>query len=94
MSTKTLTLPLKAEYFNAIKSGEKVEEFRLCTPYWQRRLYSPFGSYDQIVLTLGYPRRDDESKRLVRPWLGFTIKTIKHPHFGTEPVQVYAIRVN
>lgn len=52
MSSKTLTLPLKAEYFNAIKSGEKVEEYRLCTPYWQRRLYSPFGSYDQIVVTL------------------------------------------
>ena len=94
MKLKTLTLPLKAEYFNAIKSGEKVEEFRLCTPYWQRRLGKPFGTYDQIVLTLGYPRRDDESRRLIRPWDGFTIKTITHPHFGDEQVLVYAIKVN
>jgi len=89
----TLHLPLKREYFEAIRDGAKTEEFRLCTPYWQKRLYSPFGSYDQIVLTLGYPARDDHARRLVRPWRGFTIKTITHPHFGQEPVQVYAIDV-
>lgn len=88
-----LHLPLKREYFEAIRDGTKTEEYRLCTPYWQKRLYSPFGSYDQIILTLGYPARDDAARRLVRPWRGYTIKTITHPHFGTEPVQVYAIDV-
>ena len=91
---RTLTLSLKREYFEAIRDGSKVEEFRLCTPYWQQRLKSPFGYYDQIVLTLGYPPRDDESRRLVRPWAGFTIKTITHPHFSPDPVEVFAIRVN
>jgi len=91
---KTLTLPLKREYFEAIRDGTKTEEYRLCTPYWQKRLYSPFGSYDQIVLTLGYPARDDHGRRLVRPWRGFTIKTITHPHFGPLPVKVFAIKVN
>lgn len=90
---KTLTLPLKAIYFNQIREGVKTEEYRLCNEYWSRRLYSPFGSYDQIVLTLGYPKSDDHQKRLIRPWRGFTIKTIQHPHFGPDPVTVYAIDV-
>lgn len=91
---RTLTLSLKREYFEAIRDGSKVEEFRRCTPYWQQRLKSPFGYFDQIVLTLGYPKRGDESRRLVRLWRGFTIKTITHPHFGPDPVEVFAIRVN
>lgn len=90
---RTLHLPLKREYFEAIRDGTKVEEYRLCTPYWQKRLYSPLGSYDQIVLTLGYPARDDHARRLVLPWNGYTIKTITHPHFGPEPVEVFAINV-
>lgn len=65
----------------------------LCTPYWQRRIASPFIGYDRIVLTLGYPARDDHSRRLIRPWRGYTIKTITHPHFGPDPVKVYAINV-
>lgn len=90
---RTLHLPLKREYFEAIRDGTKVEEYRLCTPYWQKRLYSPFGSYDQIVLTLGYPARDDHARRLMLPWNGYTIKTITHPHFGPQPVEVFAIDV-
>lgn len=87
----TLHLPLKSEYFEAIRDGTKPEEFRLCTPHWAMRLEG--RTYDEIVLTLGYPARDDHDRRLVRPWRGFTTKTITHPHFGTEPVQVYAIDV-
>lgn len=88
-----LHLSLKGEYFDAIKAGTKTEEYRLCTPYWQKRLHSPFGSYDSIVLTLGYPARDDHARRLILPWRGYSIKTITHPHFGPDPVQVYAIYV-
>lgn len=88
-----LVLPLKREYFEAIRDGTKTEEYRLCTPYWQKRLASTFGLYDRIVLTLGYPKRGDESRRLIRAWQGYTIKTITHPHFGPEPVTVYAINV-
>jgi len=88
---RVLTLPLKAVYFNQIKDGSKREEYRLCTPYWAKRLIG--REYDQIVLTLGYPKRDDAERRLVRQWRGFTIKTINHHHFGAEPVKVYAINV-
>lgn len=90
---RTLHLPLKREYFEAIRDGHKSEEYRLCTPYWQKRLYSPFGSYDQIVLMLGYPARDNHARRLVLPWRGYSIKTITHPHFGPKPVEVFAIDV-
>lgn len=90
----TLTLPLKREYFEAIRDGLKTEEYRLCTPYWRERIGSPFGGHDRIVLTLGYPARDDHARRIERPFNGYTIKTITHPHFGPDPVTVYAIKVN
>lgn len=88
----TLTLPLKAEYFDAIRSGAKIEEFRLVTPFWRKRLEG--RSYTAICLTKGYPRLTDFGRRIARPWRGYTIKTITHPHFGPEPVLVYAIIVN
>ncbi|MEM1150253.1 MAG: ASCH domain-containing protein [Pseudomonadota bacterium] len=88
----TLTLALKAEYFDAIASGRKTEEYRLAKPYWQKRLEGvPFR---HIVLTKGYPPRRDLSRRMFRPWRGYIRKTITHPHFGPDPVEVFAIRVN
>jgi ASC-1-like (ASCH) protein len=87
-----LTLPLKGEYFDAIKAGDKVEEYRLCTEFWERRIEEK--QIDRIVLTRGYPKRGDETRRMVRPWRGYEIKEITHPHFGPDPVRVYAIVVN
>lgn len=89
--SKTLTLPLKHEYFDAIRNGVKHEEFRLDTPYWRKRLEDK--SYDAIELTLGYPARGDQARRIRKPWRGYTEKTITHPHFGPEPVRVFAIDV-
>ena len=86
-----LVLPLKREYFEQIKAGEKPEEFRLCTPYWAKRLEG--REDDRVVLTLGYPAKDDSERRLVRPWRGFVKRQISHPHFGSVPVDVYAIDV-
>jgi len=87
----TLRLSLKGEYFDQIKAGEKPEEYRLCTPYWSTRLIC--RSYTQIELTKGYPKRGDQERRITRKWNGYTIKTIQHPHFGPEPVTVFAIDV-
>lgn len=87
-----LVLPLKAEYFNAIKDGTKTEEFRLRTPFWRKRLEGK--TFDRVVLTLWYPGRDDAERRIVRPWGGMRETTITHPHFGAEPVDVYAIKVS
>jgi hypothetical protein len=88
----SLHLNLKAEYFDAIAAGEKHEEFRLITTYWRRRLED--RQFDHIVLKKGYPSRWDEARMLTRPWAGMEVKTITHSHFGLEPVQVFAIKVN
>lgn len=91
-----LILPLKAEYFDAIKAGDKLEEYRLATPYWERRLVSGGVAkvFDRIILTKGYPARDDHGRRLVRGWDGWRRRLITHPHFGPDAVEVFAIDVS
>ena len=86
-----LHLLLKGEYFDQIKSGMKVFEYRQTNPYWSKRLIG--REYDNIVLTRGYPRRDDCEKRLVLPYTGYRVMDITHPHFGPDPVEVFAIDV-
>ena len=87
----TLTLALNGEYFDAIRDGTKREEYRLVNDYWKKRLVG--RRYTEIVLTRGYPRADDDSRRLRLPWLGYRILTITHKHFGNQPVEVFAIDV-
>lgn len=87
--SRSLHLALKKAYFLAIQSGAKTVEYRLATPYWSKRLAN--REYEQISLTMGYPSRDDQSRRLLRPWRGCVKQTIVHPHFGDLPVTVFAI---
>ena len=71
---KTLTLPLKKQWFDMIKSGEKKEEYRAFNEYWQKRLYESNDitsnkwhltrSFDKLVFNLGYPKVDDTERRL------------------------------
>ena len=89
---KTLTLNLKTEYFNAIRDGSKTEEYRLVTDFWKKRLEN--REYDIVCICLGYPKKDDNERRLTFPWQGYTVKTITHPYFGPSPVEVFAIRIN
>lgn len=86
---KDLILPVKGIYFDQIASGEKVREFRLRNDFWTRRLVGK--DFGKVVITRGYPRTDDQSRRIVRPWKGYEEQDILHPHFGPEPVSVYAI---
>lgn len=86
-----LHLNLKAEYFDAIAAGTKVFEFRLTTPFWRKRLEG--RQFDAIELAKGYPARGDAARRLRLPWRGFEVQTITHPHFGDDPVEVFAIHV-
>lgn len=89
---RTLTLPLKGIYFDQIKAGTKPEEYRLATAFWHKRLAG--RDYDRIVLTRGYPARDDADRHLVLPWQRCELKTIQHDHFGPAPVYVFAIDVS
>lgn len=88
---KTLHLNLKKEYFDAIKSGEKLFEYRLNTKRWRHMIED--RKYDCVLFKCGYPKRDDESRIIARTWEGFELQTITHPHFGAEPVLVFAILV-
>lgn len=96
MRELTLQLALKSEYFEAIKSGTKIEEFRLANPYWTNRLHYRNGkpvAFDALVLTSGYPKRGDPERTIRLPWRGFSRRTITHPHFGPEAVDVFAIKL-
>ncbi|EAA0977096.1 hypothetical protein DLY41_11300 [Escherichia coli] len=87
-----LQLAVKGEYFDAMIRGEKTEEYRLCNDYWNKRIM--FREYDRLIITKGYPKREDSSRRIDVPYDGYEIKTITHPHFGDKPVKVFAIKVN
>lgn len=95
-----LQLAVNGEYFDAMERGEKTEEYRLVNDYWRKRLVNMKESgqigrkYDRLIITRGYPKKNETSKRIDIPYDGWTIKTIIHPHFGTEPVKVFAIKVN
>ncbi|MHA4987022.1 ASCH domain-containing protein [Cetobacterium somerae] len=88
---KILTLNLKREYFEQIKSGIKTEEYRLCTPYWQKRLEGK--TFDKIIIKLGYPKNSEVEKTMKFPWKGYKKRKITHKHFGSDPVSVYAIKL-
>ncbi|WP_435640345.1 ASCH domain-containing protein [Micavibrio aeruginosavorus] len=87
-----LRLAVKREYFEQIKAGTKTEEYRLNNEYWQKRLAGKV--YGRVVITLGYPPKGDTQKTLTFDWAGYVEKTITHPHFGAEPVEVFAINLN
>ena len=86
-----LHLNLKGEYFDQIKAGKKNHEYRLAAK-WMKRLEGK--SFDGIVLKRGYPKRGDADRVIERPWRGFYLEMITHPHFGATPVKVCAIVVN
>lgn len=87
-----LVLPVKGIYFDQIKAGTKSHEYRLANEYWTKRLLGRV--YDRVIITKGYPRKDDAAKRIVSPWRGVSLEKIKHEHFGPEPVTVFAIPVS
>jgi hypothetical protein len=88
---RDLILPVKRMYFEQIQGGTKKAEYRLTTGFWRKRIEG--RTFDRVVITLGYPKRDDKARRLEFPWRGYSIETITHPHFGGMPVEVFAIAV-
>lgn len=91
---RVLTIPVKGIYFDQIKCGEKLHEYRLRNAYWAKRLRG--REYDRIVLTRGYPKGGgvEGVTRLTREWRSFTVGTITHEHFGPDAVEIYAIDVS
>jgi len=89
-----LTIPVKGVYFDQIREGAKTEEFRLVNDYWRKRLLG--REYRRVVMTRGYPKGGgiEGETRLTRRWRGYDLRHITHPHFGDDPVMVYAIDVS
>lgn len=87
-----LILPVKSEYFDQMVLGQKTFEYRLRTPYWRKRLEGK--QFDKVVVTKGYPKRDDGARRLECIWSGYEEHTLTHPHFGPDPVEVFSIYIN
>lgn len=96
--SQDLVLNLKAEYFDQIAAGTKLHEFRLATPYWNRRLLEPgttrYRTFRNIILRKGYPKAGTPGREIIRPWRGAMRGTITHQHFGAKPVKVHSICVN
>ena len=86
-----LVLNLKKEYFEEIKKGRKKEEYRLCTPYWKKRIEGK--SFDRIIIKLGYPKNSETDKILKFKFTGYEKKLLKHKEFGDQIVEVYAIKL-
>jgi len=87
-----LHLNLKGEYFNQIKSGIKKLEYRLITPRFTKIIEGK--EFNNIQIKLGYPKRDDKERILIKSWKGYYKTWITHEHFGKDAVEVYAIIVN
>lgn len=87
---KILKLAVRKEYFEQIKAGIKKEEYRLIKPYWIKRLAK---EYDQVWITLGYPKNAEKEKILKFKYRGFEIKKMRHKEFGAYDVEVYAIKL-
>lgn len=88
---KILHINLKAKYFNEIKQGIKPFEFRLKNEYWTKRLVNK--SYDEIHFKLGYPKSNDEKRIIKFPYIGYEVQNITHSEFGTNTVEVFAIKI-
>ncbi|EUM09817.1 ASCH domain-containing protein [Enterobacter sp. BIDMC 30] len=87
-----LQLAVNGEYFDQMKRGEKKFEYRLLNDYWRKRLVN--REYDRLIITRGYPRADDAERRIDVPYRGYKLQSIIHQHFGDDPVNVFAIRVD
>lgn len=89
---RDLILAVRAVYFEQMKRGEKLEEFRLQNAFWAKRRERK--NFARVLIYWGYPAADDLSRRLVFAWRGFSKRELQHEHFGPEPVKDYAIAVH
>lgn len=91
---RDLFIPVKGIYFDEIRDGTKLHEFRERKPSWAKRLEG--RTYRHVVMTRGYPKGGGEEgvTRLTRVWRGYDLRTIQHEHFGADPVAVFAIDVS
>lgn len=88
---KDLRVAVKSEYFDQARAGVKKFEYRLKTPYWVKRLVG--RKYNTFTITKGYPAKHEKERILTVLYKGYEEQTITHKHFGDDPVDVFAIRI-
>ena len=89
---KALVLHVKKVYFEEIRDGHKMFEYRERTAYWSKRLRG--REYNGVVVCCGYPKAGNASRILYRRWNGYMEQTIIHEHFGWRPTPVFSIDVS
>lgn len=87
---RTLILPLKRHWFEAIRDGTKPLEYRLYNPYWCSRLENQH--YDRVRFMLGYPKADQTDRIIDAPYRGYEITTVTSPEWDNIPQTVFAIK--
>ncbi|EBW5188222.1 ASCH domain-containing protein [Salmonella enterica subsp. enterica serovar Heidelberg] len=86
---KPVSLPKSCVKVNIVRCNR---DYRLLNDYWRKRLVN--REYDRLIITRGYPRSDDSDRRIDVPYQGYKVQSIIHKHFGPDPVNVFAIKVN
>ena len=89
-----LTLPIKRKWFDMIKNGEKLEEYRAFTEYYQTRLRNVWGypaywhEIHEVILKNGYAA--DAPKLLIKASLA--VRTGRE-EWGAKPNEKYFVLI-
>lgn len=83
---KILYLTLKKQWFDMVKSGHKLEEYRELKDYWHRRFNK---HYDAVQFTNGY---SPSSPRFLIELRGID-KGVGRPEWGAPNSEVYILRL-
>jgi hypothetical protein len=86
-----LILHLKHCYFEQVANGTKRREYRRVKPYWAKRLEG--RTYDRVIICDGFKPMGMHTTRTFA-WNGYERTIITHPHFGPDPVEVFAIKLS
>ena len=87
---ETLHLNLYGNYFDQIESGEKKEEYREITPYWNRRITNVINSgVKTITFSNGYAK----NRRQMVVELKSIERGIGNPNWGAPQHCVYILKL-
>lgn len=77
-----------------IKSGEKKEDYRELSKYWENRIYkspyAPMKVFGFVEFSLGYPKKGDSERRMTFELKDITIGEGK-PEWGAEKGKRYFV---
>lgn len=96
MNEKPLFIPLKTEYFNAFKSGEKTEELRKYGKRWtiancegrEVVLSKGYGNHERLIGTVWRVKKQHGST------FGSTYKKAIKECYGTLDIEICCISIN